>query len=223
MRELSSIFIAWFVVFLLLLLRAVTLGAAEYADFLDWAASPWVVVLNTIAAAFLVLHVVTWFSLTPKAMAISVRGRPVPSVAVIAGQYAALARRVGLRDLAGDPMTARRIEPLVWLMFSGGGVLAAVFLPVLVFLFAFAFPLGWITPPSHDHLLSVAGNPLTVLVLMGLFTVLLVHSAHRFRYTLYDGLQIKAKGTVAVLCYGGALVGAGAAFLTLALLLDANY
>ncbi|MET0524275.1 MAG: fumarate reductase subunit D [Nocardioides sp.] len=120
-------------------------------------------------------------------------------------------------------MTARRIEPLVWLMFSGGGVLAAVFLPVLVFLFAFAFPLGWITPPSHAHLLSVAGNPLTVIVLMGLFTVLLVHSAHRFRYTLYDGLQIKAKGTIAVLCYGGAIVGAGAAFLTLALLLDANY
>ena len=44
MRELSSIFVAWFVVFLLLLLRAVTLGAAAYDDFLDWAASPWVVV-----------------------------------------------------------------------------------------------------------------------------------------------------------------------------------
>ena len=98
-----------------------------------------------------------------------------------------------------------------------------MFLPVLVFLFAFAFPLGWITPPDHDHLLAVAGNPVTVLVLMGLFVVLLVHSAHRFRYTLYDGLQIKAKRTTAVLCYGGALVGAAAAFLTLALLLDANY
>jgi fumarate reductase subunit C len=91
MRELSSIFIAWFVVFLLLLLRAVTLGAAEYDDFLDWAASPWVVVLNLVAAAFLVLHVVTWFSLTPKAMAVRVRGRPVPAVAIIGGQYAGLA------------------------------------------------------------------------------------------------------------------------------------
>ena len=90
MRELSSIFIAWFVVFLLLLLRAVTLGAAEYDDFLDWAASPWVVVLNVVAAAFLVLHVVTWFSLTPKAMAVRVRGRPVPSVAVIGAQYAGM-------------------------------------------------------------------------------------------------------------------------------------
>jgi fumarate reductase subunit C len=91
MRELSSIFIAWFVVFLLLLLRAVTLGAAEYDDFIDWAASPWVVVLNVVAAAFLVLHVVTWFSLTPQAMALRVRGRPVPSVAVIGAQYAGLA------------------------------------------------------------------------------------------------------------------------------------
>ena len=111
----------------------------------------------------------------------------------------------------------------VWLLFSAGGVMAALFLPVLVFLFGLAFPLGWVDPPDHDHLLAVLGNPLTLLVLLGLFVLLLVHAAHRFRYTLYDGLQIKAKGTLAVLCYGGAVVGAGAALLTLALLLDANY
>ncbi len=40
---------------------------------------------------------------------------------------------------------------------------------------------------------------------------MLVHSAHRFRYTLYDGLQIKKKRTVAVLCYGAAIVGSVAA------------
>jgi fumarate reductase subunit D len=119
------------------------------------------------------------------------------------------------------PMTKRRIEPLVWLMFSGGGVTAAVFLPVLVFLFAFAFPLGWITPPDHDHLLAVAGNPLTVLVLFGMFVVMLVHAAHRFRYTLYDGLQIKAKTATALVCYGTAAVISGVAFFTFAFLLDA--
>ena len=118
-------------------------------------------------------------------------------------------------------MTKRRIEPLVWLMFSGGGVTAAMFLPVLVFLFAFAFPLGWITPPDHDHLLAVAGNPVTVLVLFGMFVVMLVHAAHRFRYTLYDGLQIKAKVATAAVCYGTALVIAGVAFFTFAFLLDA--
>ena len=122
----------------------------------------------------------------------------------------------------GRRRTKRRIEPLVWLVFSGGGVTAAVVLPVLVALFAFAFPLGWLTPPDHDHLLAVAGHPLTVLVLMGVFVVLLVHSAHRFRYTLYDGLQIKAEVTVALLCYGAAFLGSVVAFGTLAFLLDAN-
>ena len=91
MRELSSIFIAWFVVYLLLLLRAVAHGATEYDDFLDWAASPWVVGLNAVAAAFLLLHVVTWFNLTPQAMALRLRGRPVPAAAVIGAQYAGLA------------------------------------------------------------------------------------------------------------------------------------
>ena len=105
----------------------------------------------------------------------------------------------------------RRVEPLVWLMFSGGGVTAAVFLPILVFLFAFAIPLGWVARPSYAHLHAVVGHPVTVLVLLGMFVLMLVHSAHRFRYTLYDGLQVKRKAAVAVLCYGAALVGSLAA------------
>jgi fumarate reductase subunit C len=91
MRELSSIFIAWFVVYLLILLRAVTQGAAEYDDFLDWAASPWVLAVNAVAGVFLLLHVVTWFSLTPQAMAVRLRGRPVPPIAIIGAQYVGLA------------------------------------------------------------------------------------------------------------------------------------
>jgi fumarate reductase subunit D len=100
-------------------------------------------------------------------------------------------------------------------MFSAGGVLAAVFLPSLVFLFGLAFPLGWIDPPEYDHLRAVVGHPLTFVVLLGLFVLMLVHSAHRFRYTLYDGLQIKLRRTVAVLCYGAAAAGAVAALVVL--------
>jgi fumarate reductase subunit D len=113
------------------------------------------------------------------------------------------------------PARKRRVLPLVWLAFSGGGVLAAVVLPVLVFLFAFAFPLDWISPPDHDHLSAVVGNPLTFLFLLAMFPVLLIHSAHRFRYTLYDGLQIKHKQLTAVLCYGVAAVGSITAFVVL--------
>lgn len=91
MRELSSLFIAWLVFFLLLLIRAVAHGEAAYAEFLERAASPWLVALNLVAFGFLLLHAVTWFSLTPKAMVLSVRGRRVPPAAILGAQYAGLA------------------------------------------------------------------------------------------------------------------------------------
>jgi fumarate reductase subunit C len=91
MRELSSIFIGWSVVLLLLLVSAVGRGEAEYEDFLDFAANPAVVVLNIIAFAFVMLHTVTWFSLTPKAMDVRLGARRLPAAAVIASQYVGLA------------------------------------------------------------------------------------------------------------------------------------
>jgi fumarate reductase subunit D len=110
-------------------------------------------------------------------------------------------------------MTKRRIEPLLWLLFSGGGVVSAVFLPILVILFGLAIPLGWVQP-DYNHLHAVVSHWLTRLVLLGLLVLMLFHSAHRFRYTLYDGLQLKRLETpIAVLCYGGALVGSAAALL----------
>jgi fumarate reductase subunit C len=90
MRELSSIFIAWLVVYLLLLVAAVGRGRTAYEDFLGLAANPAVVVLNVVAFAFVLLHTVTWFGLTPKAMAARLGGRPVPPAAVIASQYVGL-------------------------------------------------------------------------------------------------------------------------------------
>jgi fumarate reductase subunit C len=91
MRELSSLFIAWLVFYLLLLIRAVGRGEAAYADFLGWASSPWLVALNVVAFGFVLLHTVTWFSLTPQAMVVSLRGRRVPAAAIIGAQYAGLA------------------------------------------------------------------------------------------------------------------------------------
>ena len=90
MRELSSIFIAWLVVFLLLLVAAIGRGSAAFDGVLDFAANPAVVVLNVIAFAFVVLHTITWFSLTPKAMDARLGGRPVPPAVVIASQYVGL-------------------------------------------------------------------------------------------------------------------------------------
>src|SRR5580765_6099761 len=78
LRELSSIFVAWSVVFLLLLIRALAQGDAAYASFLDWAANPAVIALNVVTLACLVRHAVTWFNLTPAATVVKLRGQRVP-------------------------------------------------------------------------------------------------------------------------------------------------
>ncbi len=89
LRELSSVFIAWFVVFLLLLVNAVGDGEASYQKFLDWSGQWWVVALNVITLLFVLLHVVTWFALAPRAMVIKVRGRRLPPMQVVAAHYLA--------------------------------------------------------------------------------------------------------------------------------------
>jgi len=66
-------------------------GEAAYQRFLDWASSPWVTVLNVVALAFVLLHTVTWFNLTPQAMAVRVGGRRVPAWQIIVAQYVGLA------------------------------------------------------------------------------------------------------------------------------------
>lgn len=102
----------------------------------------------------------------------------------------------------------RSPEPLVWLLFSAGGMAAAMLVPVLLALFAIAFPLGWVGAPEYDYLHSVVSHPVTVLVLFGFCVLALMHWAHRFRYTLYDGLQLKkARTPITVLCYGIAAAG----------------
>ena len=105
-------------------------------------------------------------------------------------------------------MAKRQLEPILWLLFSAGGVMAALFVPALVFLFGLAFPLGWLAPPSQAHLVALIGHPIARVILFLLVALSLFHWAHRFRYTLYDGLQLKhLTMLIAVLCYGAALAG----------------
>jgi fumarate reductase subunit C len=87
LRELSSVFVAWSVVFLLLLVNAVSDGPASYQRFLDWSGQWWVLVINVVAMLFLLLHVVTWFGLAPRAMVIKVRGSRVPPRQIVAAHY----------------------------------------------------------------------------------------------------------------------------------------
>jgi succinate dehydrogenase subunit D len=105
-------------------------------------------------------------------------------------------------------MIKRQPEPLLWMLFSAGGVVSALLMPMLVVLFGLAFPLGWWTAPTREHLLEILRHPLAQIALLGLSALSLFHWAHRFRHTLYDGLQIKhLDEVIAVICYGSAIAG----------------
>lgn len=102
----------------------------------------------------------------------------------------------------------RRLTPLLWLLFSAGGTVAALLFPVHLFVTGLAVPLGWVEAPSYEYLYALLKHPVTRLYLFVLISLPLFHWAHRFRYTLYDGLQLKhLTELIAVLCYGTAVVG----------------
>jgi fumarate reductase subunit C len=89
LRELSSIFTAWSVVFLLLLVHAVSEGGRQYRQFLNLSSNPWMLTLNVITLAFLLFHAITWFSLAPQAMVVRLRGNRVPRSWITGAHYAA--------------------------------------------------------------------------------------------------------------------------------------
>lgn len=101
----------------------------------------------------------------------------------------------------------RSREPFFWALFSAGGMLAALVLPALAVVLWFALPLGWAEPPPHAELAAKLGHPLVKLALFAFITLALFHWAHRFRFTLYDGLQLShLYGLIATITYGGATV-----------------
>jgi fumarate reductase subunit D len=92
---------------------------------------------------------------------------------------------------------------------------AAMLLPIHLF-FGLAFPLGWLNGPSYGRLIETLRHPLTRLYLLVLCSLPLFHWAHRFRYTLYDGLQIKhLNELINIFCYGGAVFGTAVAIYLL--------
>lgn len=89
LRELSSVFVAWFVIMTLLQIDALRRGPADYMEFQEWLRNPVVIALNIISFFFVIFHGVTWFNLAPKAMAIRAGGRRVPAVLIAGPNYIA--------------------------------------------------------------------------------------------------------------------------------------
>ena len=99
---------------------------------------------------------------------------------------------------------AKSNEPIVWSLFSAGGMATAFFIPVTIVLTCIVVPANWIGAEGFHDLLLL---PLTRLYLFVLISFALFHWAHRFRYALVDlGLRELA-GILAIACYGTAVLG----------------
>jgi fumarate reductase subunit C len=91
LREISCLFVAWFVVFLLMLVRAINQGEAAYQGFLAWAAGTDVLLLNLVSFGFIVFHAITFFVAAPQALVVHVGRRRLPSALIGGAHYLALA------------------------------------------------------------------------------------------------------------------------------------
>lgn len=97
-------------------------------------------------------------------------------------------------------------EPYLWGLFSGGGMISALLFPAVAAILYVAAPLDWFGTLDHEALAPLLTHPITRLVLFGVIVLALFHWAHRFRYTLYDGLQLyHLRELIAVLTYGVAV------------------
>ena len=84
LRELSSVFIAVFLVVFLVQLYQLTKGPDAYAAFVQKLGSPGWIVFHIVALLFALYHSVTWFESTAVVMPIKLGERQVPRNMVLA-------------------------------------------------------------------------------------------------------------------------------------------
>jgi len=96
-----------------------------------------------------------------------------------------------------------------WFLFSQGGVISALFLPVHVVVQGILGPLGIVpvVDQHYDTWVRVLGNPLVKLYILVLVMFSFFHFAHRLRYLLVDfGVHAARSVPAQAVFYGGAVV-----------------
>ena len=89
LRELTSVFIAAFLVLYLVQLARLAQGAEAYTAFLQRLASPGWVIFHLLALVAALYHSITWFNLTPKVMVVRRGEELVPPVFIAGSNYVA--------------------------------------------------------------------------------------------------------------------------------------
>ena len=89
LREFSAVFIAAYAVWFLMLLHRLSQGPEAFQAYIAGLQSPLAILLHVVALAFALLHTITWFQATPKAMVLRRGEDRLPNAAVIVPNYLA--------------------------------------------------------------------------------------------------------------------------------------
>ena len=104
-----------------------------------------------------------------------------------------------------------KTEPFWWGLFAAGGMVAALLIPMHLFINGLAPHLGLAGAEvnGYEAMRELISHPLAKLYFLIMIVMPLYHAAHRIRFTIYE-LGVRVPG-LSILCYGGALVGTGLA------------
>ncbi len=88
-RELTSVFIAAYLVLFLLMLHRLAAGREAYEAYLRFLARPGMLAFHVVALAAALYHSVTWFNVTPMVMPLQVGEKRVPPMLIVGVNYVA--------------------------------------------------------------------------------------------------------------------------------------
>lgn len=88
-RELTSLFVGYSAVLLLVQIWMLTRGEETYERFVSWLQSPPMVIFHSLVLLAVLFHTITWFNLAPKALVMRLGGRRIPDAVVLMAHYAA--------------------------------------------------------------------------------------------------------------------------------------
>ena len=98
----------------------------------------------------------------------------------------------------------RSNDPPFWLLFSAGGMISALLLPVLIVLLGFVLPAGEV---SLERVVDVFENVFIRIIVVIVASLAFWHAAHRIRFTLVHAGLHRLATPIAVTSYGAALAG----------------
>jgi len=87
LRELTSVFIAVYLILFLNLLYQLSLGRQAYEIYLDFLATPGMIVFHVVALVAALYHTITWFGLLPNIIVVRIGENRVSSKLIAGANY----------------------------------------------------------------------------------------------------------------------------------------